>query len=83
MGEAAVVEVGVGRHLEDGWNLICGTCKPRSLASSLRGETFVQVLLFIPGKHGSEGLLCSWSVEESTDKGKRQGTLEAVVAMGV
>lgn len=46
-----MVEVGVGRHLEDGWNLICGRCKPRSLASSLHGEKFVQVLLFIPGKH--------------------------------
>lgn len=53
MGEAVVVEVGIGVlvHLEDGWNLTCGTCEPRSLASSSRGETSVQVLLFIPGKH--------------------------------
>lgn len=51
MGKAAVVEVRVGGHLEDGWNLICGTCKPRNLALSSRGETFVQELLFIPGKH--------------------------------
>lgn len=44
-----MVEVGIRGHLEDGWNLTCGTCKPRNLASSARGETFVQVLLFIPG----------------------------------
>lgn len=53
MDEAVVVEVGVGVlvHLEDGWNLTCGTCKPKNLASSFHGETFIQVLLFIPGKH--------------------------------
>lgn len=46
-----MLEVGVRGHLEDGWNLTCGTYKPRTLVSPSRGETFVQVLLFTPGNH--------------------------------